>query len=92
MGYNNPEVDELLEQARTEKDYMQRVELYQDIQKRVMREAPIICQHVNSFSYLFQPWVKGVKLNHLGATYLRFKDIWFDKHKSNGNLPQKSEI
>jgi oligopeptide transport system substrate-binding protein len=91
MGYNNPEVDELLEQARIEKDYMQRVELYRDIQKRVMREAPIICQHVNSFSYLFQPWVKGVKLSHLGATYLRFKDIWFDQHKSAGNLLQKAK-
>lgn len=91
MGYNNPEVDELLEQARIEKDYMQRVELYRDIQKRVMREAPIICQHVNSFSYLFQPWVKGVKLSHLGATYLRFKDIWFDQQKSAGNQPQKTK-
>lgn len=91
MGYNNPEVDELLEQARIEKDYMQRVELYRDIQKRVMREAPIICQHVNSFSYLFQPWVKGVQLSHLGATYLRFKDIWFDQHKSAGNLLQKAK-
>lgn len=91
MGYNNPEVDELLEQARIEKDYMQRVELYRDIQKRVMQEAPIICQHVNSFSYLFQPWVKGVKLSHLGATYLRFKDIWFDQQKSAGNLSQKAK-
>ena len=88
MGYSNPEVDELLEQARMEKDYMKRVELYRDIQKRVMGEAPIICQHVNSFSYIFQPWVKGVELSHLGAIYLPFRNIWFDQQKLTRHLPQ----
>ena len=87
MGYNNPEVDQLLEQARVEKDYMKRVELYRDIQKRVMRDAPIISQHVNSFYYLFQPWVKGVELSHLGAIYLPFRDIWFDQQKLARHLP-----
>ncbi len=75
MGYNNPEVDELLEQARSELDYMKRVKKYQKIQDLVMQDAPMICQHVNSFNYVFQPWVNGVEMSHLGAIYLPFRKV-----------------
>ncbi|MBW2149496.1 MAG: ABC transporter substrate-binding protein [Deltaproteobacteria bacterium] len=79
MGYHNPDVDELLEQARQEWDYMKRVELYREVEKLVMRDAPIICQHVNSFNYLFQPWVKGVQVSYLGAEYISFQNVWIDR-------------
>ena len=82
MGFNKPEVDELLEQARGEVDYMKRVEQYREIEKIVMEDAPLVCQHVNSFNYVFQPWVKGVKMSHLGVIYLPFRNIWID----NGTL------
>ena len=78
MGYNNPEVDKLLEQARGELDYMKRVEQYRKIEKIVMKDAALISQHVNSFNYVFQPWVKGVEMSHLGAIYLPFRNIWID--------------
>ncbi len=78
MGYNNPEVDKLLEQARGELDYMKRVEQYREIEKIVINDAALICQHVNSFNYVFQPWVKGVKMSHLGVIYLPFRNIWID--------------
>ncbi|QTA84275.1 ABC transporter substrate-binding protein [Desulfonema magnum] len=81
MGYSDPETDKLLEQARKEMDYMTRVKLYQEIEKRVMQDAPIICQHINSFNYLFQPWVNGIHMNHLGAIYLPFQKIWIDSEK-----------
>jgi peptide/nickel transport system substrate-binding protein/oligopeptide transport system substrate-binding protein len=76
MGYRNMDVDSLLEQARGELDYMKRVELYRKIEKIVMQDAPLICQHVNSFNYAFQPWVKGVKMSHMGSIYLPFRKIW----------------
>ncbi len=79
MGYNNPEVDERLRQARRETDYMRRVELYQEIQRMVLADAPIVYQHVNSFSYLFQPWVKGVETNYLGAAYIPFRKVWLER-------------
>jgi oligopeptide transport system substrate-binding protein len=82
MGYYNPEVDQLLEQGRKETDYLKRVEIYRQIQKLVMLDAPIICQHVNSFNYLFQPWIKGIELSHLGAIYLPFRSIWFDQRET----------
>jgi peptide/nickel transport system substrate-binding protein/oligopeptide transport system substrate-binding protein len=79
MGYFNPTVDNLLEEARRETDYMKRVDLYREIQRLVMREAPIVCQHVNSFNYLFQPWVNGVQVSYLGAAYVPFKNVWIEK-------------
>jgi oligopeptide transport system substrate-binding protein len=79
MGYHNQKVDELLEEARRETDYLKRVDLYREVQKIVMREAPIICQHVNGFNYLFQPWVKGVQVSYLGAAYVAFKSVWIEK-------------
>jgi peptide/nickel transport system substrate-binding protein/oligopeptide transport system substrate-binding protein len=81
MGYHNAEVDALLEQGREETDYMKRAELYQLIQERVMRDAPIVSQHINSSNYLFQPWVNGIELSNLGATYLPFRNIWFQADK-----------
>jgi peptide/nickel transport system substrate-binding protein/oligopeptide transport system substrate-binding protein len=80
MGYHNPEVDELLEQARRETDYMARIKKYREIQKQVMRQAPLISQHVNSFNFLFQPWVKGAEVSYLGAAYIPFRKVWIE-HK-----------
>ena len=43
-----------------------------------MKDAPLIAQHVNSFNYLFQPWVKGIEVNYLGAAYIPFRKVWID--------------
>jgi len=78
MGYANPIIDQALEEARREMDYMKRVEIYREAQRLVMSEAPIITQHVNSFNYLYQPWVKGVEINYLGGAYIPFRKVWID--------------
>lgn len=78
MGYENLEIDRLLEAARQEVDYMKRIETYRKVQIQVMKDAPLIAQHVNSFNYLFQPWVKGIEVSYLGAAYIPFRKIWID--------------
>ena len=78
MGYANPIIDQTLEEARREMDYMKRVEIYREAQRLIMSDAPIITQHVNSFNYLFQPWVKGVEVSYLGGAYIPFRKIWID--------------
>lgn len=78
MGYANPIIDQTLEEARREMDYMKRVEIYREAQRLIMSEAPIIAQHVNSFNYLFQPWVKGVEISYLGGAYIPFRKVWID--------------
>jgi peptide/nickel transport system substrate-binding protein/oligopeptide transport system substrate-binding protein len=78
MGYRNSGVDEKLEQARRETDYLRRMELYREIEKSVMAEAPIICQHINTFNCLLQPWVQGVSMNVLGPTYVSLRNVRID--------------
>ncbi len=79
MGYVNPEADRLLDAAREESDYMKRVALYQQIDKMVSKESPVVCQHINSFNYVFQPWVKNMNMSPLGIPYLSLKEVWFDR-------------
>lgn len=78
MGYANPIIDQTLEEARREMDYMKRVEIYREAQRLIMSDAPLITQHVNSFNYLFQPWVKGVEISYLGGAYIPFRKVWID--------------
>jgi ABC-type transport system substrate-binding protein len=68
----------MLENARQEVDYIKRIQTYRDVQSQVMHDAPLIPQHVNSFNYLFQPWVKGIEVSYLGAAYIPFRKIWID--------------
>jgi hypothetical protein len=54
-----------------------------------MEDAPLIAQHVNSFNYLFQPWVKGIEVSYLGEAYIPFRKIWIDYReieKSRGEV------
>jgi len=78
MGYQNNEIDHMLEMARQEVDYIKRIDIYREVQRKVMKDAPLIAQHVNSFNYLFQPWVKGIEVNYLGAAYIPFRKVWID--------------
>jgi peptide/nickel transport system substrate-binding protein/oligopeptide transport system substrate-binding protein len=78
MGYENSTIDRMLENARQEVDYIKRIQTYRDVQSQVMHDAPLIPQHVNSFNYLFQPWVKGIEVSYLGAAYIPFRKIWID--------------
>lgn len=81
MGYRNSKIDQMLEAARQEIDYLKRIELYRDTEKMVVNDTPLIPQHINSFNYLFQPWVKGVEVNYLGAAYIPFRRIWLAGRK-----------
>ncbi len=78
MGYRNTEIDQMLEMARQEVNYIKRINIYREVQRLVMKDAPLIAQHVNSFNYLFQPWVKGLEVNYLGAAYIPFRKVWID--------------
>ena len=82
MGYRNSKIDQMLEDARQEIDYLKRIELYRDTEKMVVNDTPLIPQHINSFNYLFQPWVKGVEVNYLGAAYIPFRRIWLAGRES----------
>lgn len=79
MFYRNPEVDQLLEQARKAMDDAQRMALYRQAERLVMEDAPWIPQHNQVFGYLYQPYVQGVEISLLGDRWVPMHKIWLKK-------------
>lgn len=77
-NYSNPAVDHLLEQARSEGDYLKRIALYRQAETLIMADAPVVNLMYYTGEYLFQPYVQGIKLNALGARYIPMQKIWLD--------------
>lgn len=60
IGYSNPELDALLEQADTELDPEKRAQLYADAQRLLTDGAPVAFMWNNVNAYLVKPWVSGI--------------------------------
>ncbi len=60
IGYSNPDLDALLEQADTELDPALRAQLYADAQRLLTDGAPVAFMWNNVNSYLVKPWVSGI--------------------------------
>ena len=76
--YSNPTVDRLLEQARSEGDYLKRIELYRQTEALIMADAPVVTLVYYTYEMLFQPYVQGIELNALGERYILMKKTWLD--------------
>lgn len=85
--YTNPQFDAMLEAARRETDYPQRIKLYRDIERLAIQDAPWITQHHRVFEYLYQPYVRGMQITSLGTHYLPMKKIWL--HNAAGRSAQR---
>jgi ABC-type oligopeptide transport system substrate-binding subunit len=77
-GYANPAVDELLVQAKRERDVRRQMELYRQAEQTVMDDAPVIPIWHYTYERLFQPYVKSVEVNGLGDPYIPLKKIWLE--------------
>lgn len=74
MGYSNPEVDQLLEQARTESDPQSRTLLYRQAERMIVEDAPWI-PLIHGTSYmLVKPYVQGFRSG--GAMYPWLRDVY----------------
>jgi len=60
IGYSNPDLDALLEQADTELDPATRAGLYADAQTLLTDGVPVAFMWNNVNSYLVKPWVTGI--------------------------------
>jgi ABC-type transport system substrate-binding protein len=78
-AYSNPEVDRLIDQAKTERDYLKRMQMYRKIEELVLEDAPIVPMINHLFQWAFQPYVKGIELSPLGGAYIPMKKIWLSK-------------
>jgi peptide/nickel transport system substrate-binding protein len=74
-SYSNPEVDDLIDQARVETDDATRSQLYQQIRQIVFDDAPIIYAHYETINYLMNPNVTGSTVN--ATLELRMENVGF---------------
>ncbi|MDX1686964.1 MAG: hypothetical protein R3248_03185, partial [Candidatus Promineifilaceae bacterium] len=65
-GYSNPEVDALLEAARTEQDAAARLDLYAQAEEMIIEDAPAAFVNHSLTAVLVKPYVKGYELTPLG--------------------------
>jgi ABC-type transport system substrate-binding protein len=84
--YRNAQVDQLLDHARKELDYTQRIALYREAERIVKEDAPWMTQHYNVFERLYQPYVNGVEVSFLGDWAIPMKKIWFKKSPVAGSI------
>ncbi len=74
-SYSNPEVDALLEEARTERDEARRFELYQQAEEIIVRDAPWIPLYHGKRNALIKPYVDGYQLSPFVIPDLRYVSI-----------------
>jgi ABC-type transport system substrate-binding protein len=65
-GYANPQVDQLLDEARTAADSQQRSALYQQAEKLIVADQPAIPLLNDTDYYLIRPGVTGLKITPMG--------------------------
>jgi peptide/nickel transport system substrate-binding protein len=73
--YSNPDVDDLIDQARTATEDSARKDLYTQIRQIVIEEAPICFVHFETINYLMRKDVAGSTVNPTLET--RFVNVGF---------------
>ncbi|HNT54822.1 MAG TPA: hypothetical protein PKG95_08935, partial [Anaerolineaceae bacterium] len=69
-GYNNPEVDALLEQARSEPDPAVRIELYQQAERLIIEDGAVLPMFHSRMNQLVSPRVQGYTISPMGTSYV----------------------
>ncbi|HSF31882.1 MAG TPA: ABC transporter substrate-binding protein [Candidatus Tectomicrobia bacterium] len=82
--YRNPKVDRLLDDASTELDDALRVEMYREVERITIADAPWIAQHYHVLERIYQPYVKGVEVSLRGDRAIPMKKVWFGKSRTSG--------
>ena len=69
-AYNNPDLDALVEAARTEQDQDKRMELYRQAEQLLVEDAAWIPLYHGGGYYLVKPYVKGLIISGQGTMNL----------------------
>jgi oligopeptide transport system substrate-binding protein len=70
IGYSNPELDTLLDQADSETDETTRMDLYAQAQDLLTEGVPVAFMWNNVNSYLVKPWVTGAVQTPMDAGWV----------------------
>lgn len=74
IGYANPEVDRLLDQAEVEPDGERRLDLYRQAQQAIIDDAVLVPLYFVETYMLVQPHVHGVTMTPMGI--LGLESVW----------------
>ena len=74
-AYNNPAVDQLLVQARTEQDSTKRMALYQQVEQQLLTDMPWVPLYYGRDHVVVKPYVKNFMLPPIVMPYLRYVTI-----------------
>lgn len=81
--YQNPEMDELLDQGLIETDPEARKEIYSQVQKIVADDVPFLFVKYWDWFNIFTPRVKGLPEDVLASnTYMWLETVWLDDSES----------
>jgi peptide/nickel transport system substrate-binding protein len=72
FGYNNPEFDAIVDEARSTLDEAERIALWQQAEAIAMEEAAMIPFGYNQYIYLVKPYVKGITFNLNGPMWYKY--------------------
>jgi peptide/nickel transport system substrate-binding protein/oligopeptide transport system substrate-binding protein len=90
--YDNPQVEQLLDQAMAALDDTRRVVLYRQVERIVLDDAPWITQHYYVSQRLYQPYVQGVEVNLLGDRSTPLRKVWLRKNSPNASIGSTSSV
>jgi peptide/nickel transport system substrate-binding protein/oligopeptide transport system substrate-binding protein len=74
--YMNKKVDSLIEQAGTATDTTTACELYGEIERLVLEDAPWILQWHGAQGYAVQEWINGFVPGGMGYQYVQLHTVW----------------
>ncbi len=91
--YANPDVDRLLERARSERDHATRMRLYQEAEAQILRDAPWVPLWHSKRYVLVKPYVQGYTAPSVVLPWLRSISLKANRPRSTtpaGQTPQPS--
>jgi ABC-type transport system substrate-binding protein len=77
IGYNNPEVDKLLDEAGAERDAAKRDALYEEAQQKIIDDAVVIPVYDDVQYQVIKPYVHGLDVTGIG--FLGLETVWISK-------------
>ncbi|HEX7103928.1 MAG TPA: peptide ABC transporter substrate-binding protein [Nitrolancea sp.] len=77
IGYNNPEVDKLLDEAGAERDTAKRNALYEEAQQKILDDAVVIPVYDDVEYQVIKPYVHGLDVTSIGL--LGLETVWISK-------------
>ncbi|PMQ02300.1 MAG: peptide ABC transporter substrate-binding protein [Dictyoglomus sp. NZ13-RE01] len=78
--YENPKVDELTNKARKVSSWNLRVKYYNEAERIILEDMPIVPIYYYVSQPIYQPWVHGLYVDPLtGLSGVRYRVVWLSK-------------